>query len=75
MECKKLLVKIIISIGENWLNKKTTPSITIPFFFRKPEQQDCSYEGKDLKFPTDFSGLWSSNNMKKNYCQKNELFF
>ena len=31
MGYKEFLLKNIISIGENWLNKKTTPSINIPF--------------------------------------------
>ena len=28
---KKKLLKKIISIGKNWLNKKITPNMTIPF--------------------------------------------
>ena len=31
MRYKFFLLKTVISIGENWLNKKTTPSINIPF--------------------------------------------
>ena len=35
--------------------KKTHPSTNIPLFsYRKSEQQDCSYQGKALKYPTAF---------------------
>ena len=47
---KKVLLKIIISIGEKGLNKKTTPSINIPFsskvgtikFHFKNDQRNCN---------------------------------
>ena len=36
-------------------------------------KQDCSYQGEALNVPTAFSGLWSSNNIKKfNEIKQNE---
>ena len=33
--------------------------------FLETKKPDCSYHGEDLNVPTAFSGLWSSNNIKK----------
>ena len=59
------------------LKKKPTQRTNIPLLsLGKSEQEDFSYQGEALIVPTVFSGLWSSNNIKKLKIKniKNDFF-
>ena len=52
MRYKKILLKAITLIGENLLNKKTTPSINIPSSSKVGTTRLLVYQGKALIIPT-----------------------